>query len=238
MCRAEPTWTAISGELHVSSFHAAHLAILVFHSRLLLNVVVQFARLERLLNAVRLLSLDLNTVLVELLVKRFGLLVGFQLKEVKQTLNCPSWNRVEIEILPNLAIFVDLSSNLEQFSIKLLFLVKCLEQLHILRSSQRCGENGKISLLPCTSFYRFGLICCSTSLERVLSQGGTRPLWLARYLSVWWGFNFIKKSLFLSLSILVNAKFFLSTLILALPLQIGFSLKQSIDSTNLLARCC
>jgi hypothetical protein len=90
MCRAEPTWTAISGELHVSSFHAAHLAILVFHSRLLLNVVVQFARLERLLNAVRLLSLDLNTVLVELLVKRFGLLVGFQLKEVKQTLNCPS----------------------------------------------------------------------------------------------------------------------------------------------------
>ena len=88
MCRAEPTRTAISGELHVSSFHATHLAIVVFHARLLLDVVVQFARLEGLLNAVWLLSLDLNTVLVELLVKRFGLLVGFQLEEVKQSLDC------------------------------------------------------------------------------------------------------------------------------------------------------
>jgi hypothetical protein len=87
------------------------------------------------------LPLDLNAVLVELVVQGFRILVRFQLKEVEQSLDCTSWNRSNIELLANLAIFVDLSSDLEQFSIKLLFLVKCLEKLHILRSSQRCGEN-------------------------------------------------------------------------------------------------
>ena len=54
----------------------------------LLDVVLQLVVLELFLDPVRLLPLNLNSVLVQLQVQGLRLLIGLQLQETKQCLDC------------------------------------------------------------------------------------------------------------------------------------------------------
>jgi hypothetical protein len=73
MSRAETACSTFpTGKLHVT---AAHVSIVIFHARMLLNVVVELARLECSPNTSRLLPLYLNAMLIKLRIKLLGLLI-------------------------------------------------------------------------------------------------------------------------------------------------------------------
>lgn len=89
----------------------------------LLDVIFQLVVLELFLDPIRLLSLDLNSVLVKLQIQRFRLLIRFQLQETKERLDCLRLDERHVEIFANSTVFVKLGRLKHDFLIKLFLLL-------------------------------------------------------------------------------------------------------------------